>query len=158
MIAGPRLLEHIVDTVLYFESYPASRYTLIRSVKNRFGASGEMGVFAMTGEGFKQVRNPSAIFLSRESVAEPGSVVSVAWEGSRPLLVEIQALVAATNMAILTEMVPRPRRPNPGVDPARGRIRQCCGWIAHRRNGRGPAGVAGYRVEFPRPGMYESHG
>jgi DNA repair protein RadA/Sms len=93
-IAGPRVVEHMVDTVLYFESDPASRYTLIRSVKNRFGASGEMGVFAMTESGFKQVRNPSAIFLSRDSVTEPGSVVSVAWEGSRPLLVEIQALVA----------------------------------------------------------------
>ncbi len=93
-IAGPRVVEHMVDTVLYFESDPASRYTLIRSVKNRFGASGEMGVFAMTEAGFRQVRNPSAIFLSRDSVSEPGSVVSVAWEGSRPLLVEIQALVA----------------------------------------------------------------
>jgi DNA repair protein RadA/Sms len=93
-IAGPRVVEHMVDTVLYFESDPASRYTLIRSVKNRFGASGEMGVFAMTETGFKQVSNPSAIFLSRDSVTEPGSVVSVAWEGSRPLLVEIQALVA----------------------------------------------------------------
>ena len=93
-IAGPRVVEHMVDTVLYFESDPASRYTLIRSVKNRFGASGEMGVFAMTEKGFRQVRNPSAIFLSRDTVNEPGSVVSVAWEGSRPLLVEIQALVA----------------------------------------------------------------
>ncbi len=96
-IAGPRVVEHMVDTVLYFESDPASRYTLIRSVKNRFGASGEMGVFAMTEAGFRQVSNPSAIFLSRDSVAEPGSVVSVAWEGSRPLLVEIQALVADGN-------------------------------------------------------------
>ena len=93
-IAGPRVVEHMVDTVLYFESDPASRYTMIRSVKNRFGASGEMGVFAMTETGFREVRNPSAIFLSRESVTEPGSVVSVTWEGSRPLLVEIQALVA----------------------------------------------------------------
>lgn len=93
-IAGPRVVEHMVDTVLYFESDPASRYTLIRSVKNRFGASGEMGVFAMTEAGFRQVSNPSAIFLSRDSVSDPGSVVTVAWEGSRPLLVEIQALVA----------------------------------------------------------------
>jgi len=93
-IAGPRLVEHMVDTVLYFENDPASRYSMIRSVKNRFGASGEMGVFAMTESGFKEVRNPSAIFLSRETDAGPGSVVSVAWEGSRPLLVEIQALVA----------------------------------------------------------------
>ena len=93
-IAGPRVVEHMVDTVMYFESDPSSRYTMIRSVKNRFGASGEMGVFAMTEAGFREVSNPSAIFLSRESVDEPGSIVSVAWEGSRPLLVEIQALVA----------------------------------------------------------------
>lgn len=96
-IAGPRVVEHMVDTVLYFENDPASRYTIIRSVKNRFGASGEMGVFAMTETGFREVSNPSAIFLSRDSVNEPGSVVSVAWEGSRPLLVEIQALVADGN-------------------------------------------------------------
>lgn len=93
-IAGPRVVEHMVDTVMYFESDPASRYTMIRSVKNRFGASGEMGVFAMTQSGFREVSNPSAIFLSRDSVNEPGSAVSVIWEGSRPLLVEIQALVA----------------------------------------------------------------
>ncbi|MDJ0761295.1 MAG: DNA repair protein RadA [Woeseiaceae bacterium] len=96
-IAGPRLVEHMVDTVLYFENDPASRYSMIRSVKNRFGASGEMGVFAMTEEGFKEVKNPSAIFLSRDTLSGPGSVVSVAWEGSRPLLVEIQALVADGN-------------------------------------------------------------
>ncbi|MEM8817482.1 MAG: DNA repair protein RadA [Pseudomonadota bacterium] len=93
-IAGPRVVEHMVDTVLYFENDPSSRYTLIRSVKNRFGASSEMGVFAMTEQGFLEVSNPSAIFLSREVQTEPGSVVSVTWEGSRPLLVEIQALVA----------------------------------------------------------------
>ena len=93
-IAGPRVVEHMVDTVLYFESDPASRYTVVRAVKNRFGASNEMGVFAMTGTGFREVTNPSAIFLSRSEQVSPGSVVSVAWEGSRPLLVEIQALVA----------------------------------------------------------------
>ena len=74
-LAGPRVLEHMVDTVLYFESDPSSRYTMIRSVKNRFGATGEMGVFAMTGKGFREVRNPSAIFLSRDTLTEPGSVV-----------------------------------------------------------------------------------
>ena len=111
-IAGPRVVEHMVDTVLYFESDPSSRYTMIRSVKNRFGASGEMGVFAMTETGFREVSNPSAIFLSRESVNEPGSIVSVAWEGSRPLLVEIQALVSdsATN---------HPRRLAQGIDQNR---------------------------------------
>ena len=93
-IAGPRVVEHMVDTVLYFESDPASRYTVVRSVKNRFGASSEMGVLAMTETGFREVRNPSAIFLSGEHMARPGSLVSVTWEGSRPLLIEVQALVA----------------------------------------------------------------
>ncbi len=111
-IAGPRVVEHMVDTVLYFESDPSSRYTIIRSVKNRFGATGEMGVFAMTETGFREVRNPSAIFLSRESIDEPGSVVSVAWEGSRPLLVEIQALVVDGGGST-------PRRLAQGVDQNR---------------------------------------
>jgi DNA repair protein RadA/Sms len=93
-IAGPRVVEHMVDTVLYFESDPGSRYTIVRAVKNRFGASSEMGVFAMTEAGFREVRNPSAIFLSQSTQTSSGSVISVAWEGSRPLLVEIQALVA----------------------------------------------------------------
>lgn len=93
-IAGPRVVEHMVDTVLYFENDPASRYTVVRAVKNRFGASSEMGVFAMAEAGFREVKNPSAIFLSQTDLEHPGSVVSVAWEGSRPLLVEIQALVA----------------------------------------------------------------
>jgi len=111
-IAGPRVVEHMVDTVLYFESDPSSRYSMIRSVKNRFGASGEMGVFAMTETGFLEVSNPSAIFLSRESVEEPGSVVSVTWEGSRPLLMEIQALVADSNTS-------HPKRLAQGVDQNR---------------------------------------
>ncbi len=93
-IAGPRVVEHMVDTVLYFESDPGSRFSVVRAVKNRFGASSELGVFAMTGEGFREVKNPSAIFLSSMTETRAGSIVSVAWEGSRPLLVEIQALVA----------------------------------------------------------------
>ena len=96
-IAGPRVVEHMVDTVLYFESDPGSRYTIIRAVKNRFGASSEMGVFAMTETGFHEVRNPSAIFLSRDDGGGAGSIISTTWEGSRPLLVEIQALVADGN-------------------------------------------------------------
>jgi DNA repair protein RadA/Sms len=111
-IAGPRVVEHMVDTVLYFENDPASRYTMIRSVKNRFGATGEMGVFAMTDAGFREVRNPSAIFLSRETLTHPGSLVSVAWEGSRALLVEIQALVADGNGGY-------PKRLAQGVDQNR---------------------------------------
>ena len=96
-IAGPRVVEHMVDTVLYFESDPSSRYSIVRAVKNRFGASSELGVFAMTETGFVEVTNPSAIFLSRDAEQSSGSLVSVAWEGSRPLLVEIQALVADGN-------------------------------------------------------------
>ena len=93
LIAGPRILEHMVDTVLYFESEPGSRFRVVRAVKNRFGAANEIGVFAMADEGLKEVRNPSEIFLSRPESSVPGSVVTVAREGSRPLLVELQALV-----------------------------------------------------------------
>ena len=92
-IAGPRILEHVVDTVLYFESDPGSRFRIVRAVKNRFGAANEIGVFAMVDEGLKEVRNPSAIFLSRHEVPVPGSVIMVAREGSRPMLVEVQALL-----------------------------------------------------------------
>lgn len=92
-IAGPRVLEHLVDTVLYFESDLGSRYRLIRAIKNRFGAANEIGVFAMAEQGLREVRNPSAIFLSRHDEPVPGSVVLVTREGSRPLLVEVQALV-----------------------------------------------------------------
>tara|TARA_R110000868_G_scaffold392875_1_gene663707 strand:- start:20041 stop:21405 length:1365 start_codon:yes stop_codon:yes gene_type:complete len=92
-LAGPRVLEHMVDTVLYFEGDSGSRFRCIRAVKNRFGAVNELGVFAMTETGLKEVSNPSAIFLSRDSEPSSGSVVMAAWEGSRPLLVEVQALV-----------------------------------------------------------------
>lgn len=96
VIAGPRVVEHMVDTVLYFESDPASRFSIVRAVKNRFGASNELGMFAMTDAGFREVKNPSAMFLSQRAEPVPGSVVTVAWEGSRPLLVEVQALVAGS--------------------------------------------------------------
>lgn len=92
-IAGPRVLEHIVDTVLYFEGDTHSSFRLIRAVKNRFGAVNEIGVFAMTDRGLKGVSNPSAIFLSQQAQDVPGSSVLVSLEGTRPLLVEIQALV-----------------------------------------------------------------
>jgi DNA repair protein RadA/Sms len=92
-IAGPRILEHMVDTVLYFESDVGSRYRLIRAVKNRFGAANEVGVFAMAEQGLKEVKNPSAIFLSQHAQPIAGSAVLVAREGSRPMLIEIQALV-----------------------------------------------------------------
>ena len=92
-LAGPRVLEHMVDTVLYFEGDTHSSFRLIRAVKNRFGAVNEIGVFAMTEKGLREVTNPSAIFLSQHSNDVPGSCVMVTQEGSRPLLVEIQALV-----------------------------------------------------------------
>jgi DNA repair protein RadA/Sms len=92
-IAGPRVLEHIVDTVLYFEGDPHSSFRLVRAIKNRFGAANELGVFAMTERGLRGVANPSALFLSQHGDDVPGSVVVATIEGSRPLLVEIQALV-----------------------------------------------------------------
>ncbi|VAW93440.1 DNA repair protein RadA [hydrothermal vent metagenome] len=98
-LAGPRVLEHMVDTVLYFEGDGGQRFRLIRAVKNRFGAVNELGVFAMTDKGLREVANPSAIFLSRHEQAVPGSVVMVTLEGSRPLLVEVQALVDDSQLA-----------------------------------------------------------
>lgn len=92
-LAGPRVLEHMVDCVLYFEGQSDSRFRVIRAIKNRFGAVNELGVFAMTEGGLKEVANPSAIFLSKQPELTPGSAVMVTWEGSRPMLVEVQALV-----------------------------------------------------------------
>jgi len=98
-LAGPRVLEHMVDTVLYFEGDPGNRFRVIRAFKNRFGAVNELGVFAMTETGLKEVKNPSAIFLSRYEEDMPGTVVMVMREGSRPLLVEVQALVDESHLA-----------------------------------------------------------
>jgi len=92
-IAGPRVLEHLVDTVLYFESDAGSRYRIVRATKNRFGAVNELGFFAMAENGLKEVRNPSAIFLARAPEPAAGSIVTVTREGGRPLLIELQALV-----------------------------------------------------------------
>jgi len=91
-LAGPRVLEHIIDVVCYIEGGADSRFRVMRAVKNRYGAVNELGVFAMTDKGLKEVKNPSAIFLTRHEEEMPGSAVMVIWEGSRPLLVEIQAL------------------------------------------------------------------
>ncbi len=109
VIAGPRVLEHMVDTVLYFESDSGSRFRVVRAVKNRFGAANEIGVFAMSEAGLKEVRNPSAIFLSRQGAPSAGSIVMVAREGTRPLLVEVQVLVDDSVLA-------NPRRVAVGVD------------------------------------------
>lgn len=107
-LAGPRVLEHMVDTVLYFEGDTHSPHRLIRAIKNRFGAVNEIGVFAMTEKGLKGVSNPSAIFLSQHSEPVPGSCVLVTLEGTRPLLVEIQALVDGGS--------PAPRRLSVGLE------------------------------------------
>jgi len=111
-IAGPKVLEHMVDTVLYFEGDPHSSFRLVRAVKNRYGAVNELGVFAMTDRGLRAVANPSALFLSQHDAQVPGSCVLVTQEGTRPLLVEIQALVD-------TAHVPNPRRLAVGLEPQR---------------------------------------
>ncbi|MCF6301342.1 MAG: DNA repair protein RadA, partial [Proteobacteria bacterium] len=108
-IAGPRVLEHMVDTVLYFESDGSSRYRILRALKNRFGAVNEIGVFAMTDTGVKEVENPSAIFISEKQTDKPGSVVMVTREGTRPILVEIQALVDQSTLG-------NPRRLSIGLE------------------------------------------
>ena len=110
-LAGPRVLEHIVDTVLYFEGDTHSSFRLVRAVKNRFGAVNELGVFAMTDKGLKGVNNPSALFLSQHGQDVPGSCVMVTQEGTRPLLVEIQALVDTAHG--------NPRRLTVGLDAQR---------------------------------------
>ena len=97
-IAGPRVLEHMVDAVLYFEGESGSRFRVLRAFKNRFGAVNELGVFAMSDKGLREVPNPSAIFLSAHSAPTPGSAVMVTREGTRPLLVEVQALVDQSSL------------------------------------------------------------
>jgi len=111
-IAGPRVLEHIVDTVLYFEGDPNSAFRLVRAIKNRFGAVNELGVFAMTDKGLRAVSNPSALFLQRHEKDVAGSCVLATLEGTRPLLVEIQALVDAAH-------APNPRRLSVGLEQNR---------------------------------------
>jgi len=111
-LAGPRVLEHMVDTVLYFEGEQGSQFRLIRTIKNRFGAVNELGVFAMTDKGLREVSNPSAIFLSRHQEEVPGSAILVTREGSRPLMVEVQSLVDESHLA-------NPRRVSLGMEQNR---------------------------------------
>jgi DNA repair protein RadA/Sms len=111
-LAGPMTLSHIVDTQIMLSSTEDSRYRLMRTTKNRFGPVNELGVFAMTEKGLKEVRNPSAIFLSRAEKSSPGSLISVLWEGTRPLLVEIQSLVVDSQYG-------NPRRLGIGIDQNR---------------------------------------
>lgn len=111
-LAGPRVLEHMVDSVLYFEGEQDSRYRVIRAVKNRFGAVNELGIFAMTDKGLREVSNPSAIFLSRYEKPVSGSVIMATKEGNRPMLVEVQALVDQSHMG-------NPRRVCVGLESQR---------------------------------------
>jgi DNA repair protein RadA/Sms len=111
-LAGPKSLEHIVDTVLYFEGEKRQHHRIVRAVKNRFGAVSELGVFEMTGAGLKPVANPSALFLAERQAGAPGSAVVCTIEGSRPVLVEVQALVSPTSFGT-------PRRMSIGLDPNR---------------------------------------
>ncbi|HVO10673.1 MAG TPA: DNA repair protein RadA [Vicinamibacteria bacterium] len=111
-IAGPKSLEHIVDTVLYFEGEKRQHHRIVRAVKNRFGAISELGVFEMTGAGLRPVANPSALFLAERQAGSPGSAVVCTIEGSRPMLVEVQALVSPTSFGT-------PRRMSLGIDPNR---------------------------------------
>lgn len=111
-LAGPRVLEHMVDTVLYFEGDKTHLFRVLRAVKNRFGSTNEVGIFEMVSGGLREVLNPSSAFLAERPAGASGSVVTASMEGSRPLLLEIQALVSPTNTAV-------PRRAVTGVDPQR---------------------------------------
>lgn len=111
-IAGPKVVEHMVDTVLYFEGDGGSTYRLLRAVKNRFGSSRELGVFEMEGDGLQEVSNPSSLFLSDRREALPGTAIGTLLEGTRPLLVELQALVAPSPLSL-------PRRTSVGMDSNR---------------------------------------
>lgn len=111
-IAGPKVLEHMVDTVLYLEGERVNQYRLLRSTKNRFGPTHEVGVFEMQGQGLAEVANPSSVFLAERGTSAPGSVVTVAMEGTRPILQEIQALVSKSSLAM-------PRRTATGFDTSR---------------------------------------
>jgi DNA repair protein RadA/Sms len=128
-IAGPRVLEHMVDSVLYFEGDTHSSFRLVRAIKNRFGAVNELGVFAMTDRGLRGVSNPSALFLSHHGSEVAGSCVLVTQEGSRPLLVEIQALVDDAH-------APNPRRLTVGLEQNRLALLLA---VLHRH-----AGIAAY--------------
>jgi len=145
-IAGPRVLEHIVDTVLYFEGDTHSSFRLVRAIKNRFGAANELGVFAMTERGLKGVANPSALFLSQHAAPVPGSAIVATLEGSRPLLVEIQALVDPVQGGM-------PKRLSVGLDPQRLALLLA---VLHRHGGVETAGydvfvnaVSGVRIAEP---------
>ncbi len=143
-IAGPKSLEHIVDTVLYFEGEKRQHHRIVRAVKNRFGAVSELGVFEMTGSGLKPVANPSALFLAERQAGSPGSSVVCTIEGSRPMLVEVQALVSPTSFGT-------PRRMSLGISGQRGRRAR-----GGRAGGR-PRRGRGDRILLPQPAAAAQH-
>ena len=162
-LAGPKVLEHVVDTVLYFEGERHHSHRVVRAVKNRFGAVSELGVFEMTGAGLRPVPNPSKLFLSERASGTPGSAVLCCVEGSRPILVEVQALVStstygnARRMAIGIDQnravaaargARKARRPQPR---RRRRLREHRGRHEHRGAGRRPERRGGGGVERPQP-------
>ena len=168
-IAGPKSLEHIVDTVLYFEGEKRQHHRIVRAVKNRFGAVSEIGVFEMTGAGLKPVANPSALFLSERQAGTPGSAVVCTIEGTRPMLVEVQALVSPTSFGT-------PRRMSLGIDPNRTSLLlavlekrvglellgddvfvSVAGGLEVRRAGRRPRGRRGDRLVVPQPPAPRPH-
>ncbi len=131
-IAGPRVLEHMVDTVLYFEGQTDNRFRLLRACKNRFGAVNELGIFAMTDKGLKGVNNPSAIFLSKSVETGAGTSVMATWEGTRPMLIEVQALVDESQLD-------KPRRVTVGYDSNRlamllAVLNRHCGLFMHQQD------------------------
>jgi DNA repair protein RadA/Sms len=158
VIAGPRVLEHIVDTVLYLEGDRFQFFRLLRSVKNRFGATSEVGVFEMRERGMVEVPNPSEAFLAERMASAPGSSIAVTMEGTSPLLVEIQGLTSHTNFG-------NPRRTPNGIDinrllliaavlsrrvrdePGRtGCVCQCGGWAANFRASCRPGDCGCHRI------------
>ena len=162
-LAGPKVLEHMIDCFMMLDSPAGSRYRTLRGLKNRFGAVNELGVFAMTGKGMREVANPSAIFLQRGEAESPGSVATVIWEGTRPILVELQALVDDVQggyprrVAVgLGPAAPR-HAPRGAAPPLRhpiggpGRIRQRGRRRAHRRDRRRLGGALGGAVVAAQP-------
>ena len=168
-LAGPKSLEHIVDTVLYFEGEKRQHHRIVRAVKNRFGAVSELGVFEMTGAGLKPVANPSALFLAERQAGAPGSAVVCTIEGSRPMLVEVQALVSPTSFGT-------PRRMSLGIDPnrtslllavlekrvglellGRRRVRERRRWPRGGRAGGRPGRRRGRRLVLPQPRRCPPH-
>ena len=169
-LAGPKVLEHVVDTVLYFEGERHHSHRVVRAIKNRFGAVSELGVFEMTGTGLRPVPNPSQLFLAERPTATPGSAVLCCVEGSRPLLVEVQALVSTATYGTARRMAVgidtgrrvaaagRAREAGRAGAGRRGRLRQHRRRHDHRRAGGRSGGAGGAGLERAQPPDSPGHG